>query len=73
MMDSDLKSIVAIMIPNGDGYKKYEDLNWPSNDYKYKEAKCFDINGNSVDNIVTFNYETRKVNLKTNKSVYFIF
>ena len=64
--------VIAIMVTNesGDGYKKYEGEEWPGTNYKYIEAKCVDNNGNSVNNVVTFNEENRTATLTTNKTIY---
>ena len=65
------KKKFAVMVQNGDSYEEYtsEDGKWPSeDDYEFKEAKCIDNNGSLVNNAVTF--ESGKVTLKTNKTVY---
>ena len=64
----------AVMVSNesGDGYIEYtnEDGTWPSEEegYEFKEAKCIDNDGQLVNNAVTF--ESGKVTLKTNKTIY---
>ena len=60
----------AIMVQNGDGYEEYtsEDDTWPGEGYKFKEAKCTDNNGASVDGAVTF--ADGKVTLKSNRTIY---
>ena len=71
IINDDLGNTLAIMISNenGIGYKDYEKVTWPSKEYKFKEAKCFDINGGPVENVVTFNEETRKAKITTNQTV----
>ena len=47
----------AIMISeDGSSYQKYESNDWPNDNYKFKEAKCVDNNGNLVENAVSFIY-----------------
>ena len=62
---------LAIMVSNdGSDYYEYESDTWPNENYKYKNAKCIDNNGNLVENIVTFNDKNHTVQLKTDKTVY---
>ncbi len=71
VIKDDLGNTLAIMISNenGIGYKDYEKSIWPSKEYRFKEAKCYDMNGNSVENVVTFNEETRKAKITTNQTI----
>ena len=65
------KSGYAVMVKTGDSYVEYasEDGKWPSEeDYEFKEAKCIDNEGRLVESAVTF--ESGKVTLKTNKTIY---
>ena len=61
----------AIMVPNenGDDYVEYTEDTWPSDGYKYKEAKCINNNGEIVENAITFDSETKTVILETDKTV----
>ncbi len=61
----------AIMVPNenGDAYVEYTEDTWPSEGYKYKEAKCINNNGEIVENAITFDSETKTVILETDKTV----
>ena len=61
----------AIMIQEKsetDKYQEYSSNKWPGDDYKFKEAKCIDNNGNEIKEAVT--YEEGKITLTTNKTVY---
>ncbi len=61
----------AVMVQNETGYEEYisKDNKWPSEGYKFKEAKCVDNKGSKIDsNIVKYN--NGKVTLTTNKTVY---
>ncbi len=61
----------AIMIQEKsetDKYQEYDSNTWPGDDYKFKEAKCIDNNGNEIKEAVT--YEESKITLTTNKTVY---
>ena len=61
----------AIMIQEKsetDKYQEYSSNKWPGDDYKFKEAKCIDNNGNEIKDAVT--YEEGKITLTTNKTVY---
>ena len=61
----------AIMIQEKsetDKYQEYSSNTWPGDDYKFKEAKCIDNNGDEIKEAVT--YENGKVTLTTNKTVY---
>ena len=61
----------AIMIQEKSEIDKYQEYNsnkWPGDDYKFKEAKCIDNNGNEITEAVT--YENDKITLTTNKTVY---
>ncbi len=71
IIKDDLGNTLAIMISNenGIGYKDYEKSTWPSKEYRFKEAKCYDMNGGPVENVVTFNEETRKAKITTNQTV----
>ena len=51
---NDRKSF-AIMIQNENGYEEYNKDTWPTEGYKFKEAKCIDNNGSKVDNAITYN------------------
>ncbi len=64
------KKSLAIMITNdnGIGYKEYEDNTWPSEGYKFKEAKCIDNNGTEVKEAIK--YAEGKITLTTNKTIY---
>ena len=66
-----IKNFLAIVISNdnGIGYKNYEKTTWPDKGYKFKEAKCLDIYDRPIENVVTFNEETRKVSITTNQTV----
>ena len=64
---NDVKSF-AIMIQNENGYEEYNKDTWPTEGYKFKEAKCIDNNGSKVDNAITYN--NGKVTLETDKTVY---
>ena len=60
---------MAIMISSdGSNYQEYNSDTWPSNSYKFKEAKCIDNSGDEVKEAVT--YEEGKITLTTNKTVY---
>ena len=63
---------MAIMVQSGDGYKEYvsEDDAWPGSEYVFKKAECVDNAGNRVEDIVTFDNETRKATVKSKKTVY---
>ena len=63
---------MAIMVTNdnGTGYIEYNQSSWPSKEYKFKEAKCIDNNGNSIEEAVVFNDKTRSVTLTTNSTIY---
>ncbi len=61
----------AIMIQEKsetDKYQEYDSNTWPGDDYKFKEAKCIDNNGDEVKEAIT--YENDKITLTTNKTVY---
>ena len=61
----------AIMIQENsetDKYQEYDSNTWPGDDYKFKEAKCIDNNGDEIKEAVT--YEDGKITLTTNKTVY---
>ncbi len=63
----DMKSF-AIMIQNENGYEEYNKNTWPTEEYKFKEAKCIDNNGSKVDNAITYN--NGKVTLTTRQTIY---
>ncbi len=58
----------AIMIQNENGYEEYNKDTWPTDGYKFKEAKCTDNNGSLVDKAITYN--NGKVTLTTNQTIY---
>ncbi len=58
----------AIMIQNETGYEVYNKDTWPSDGYKFKEAKCTDNNGSLVDKAITYN--NGKLTLTTNQTIY---
>ncbi len=58
----------AIMIQNETGYEEYNKDTWPTEGYKFKEAKCIDNNGSLVDKAITYN--NGKVSLTTNQTIY---
>ena len=58
----------AIMIQNESGYEEYNKDTWPTEGYKFKEAKCVDNNGSLVDKAIT--YSNGKVTLTTNQTIY---
>ena len=64
---NDVKSF-AIMIQNENGYEEYNKDTWPTEGYKFKEAKCIDNNGSKVDNAITYN--NGKVTLTTSQTIY---
>ena len=71
VIKDDLGNTLAVMVSydQGNNYDIYERKSWPTKEYKYKEAKCFDMNGKAVENVVTFNEETRKATITTNQTI----
>ena len=67
------KKAFAIMISNekNDGYVEFkENIRWPDSRYKYKEAKCVDIEGKAKNNIVTFDHTNWHAVVETDETVY---
>ena len=62
------ENTMAIMVSDdGSNYQEYESNEWPNSNYKFKEAKCVDNNGNKVEGILTF--EEGNATIKTDKTV----
>ncbi len=68
LKETNNKKSFAIMIQNENGYEEYNKDTWPTEGYKFKEAKCIDNNGSKVDNAITYN--NGKVTLTTNQTIY---
>ncbi len=64
-------NLLAIFVSydKGVNYSTYQSSNWLDDEYVFKQAKCTDLNNNVVDNVITFNNDTRKVMLRTNRAI----
>ena len=63
----------AIMIEQDDGtYKEDTSSTWPTSGYIYNESMsgCIDINGNRIDNALTYDKENNKASVNTTNTSY---
>ena len=65
------KALAIMVSEDGEKYKEYKEEKLPGNEYKFKEAKCIDKNGNSIDGKVV--EQEGKITIKTNKTIYCTF
>ena len=68
----DKSKTLAIMLQNDEGeYTESESSVFPTSGYRFNSTRsgCVDANGNIIENALTYNNETNKVNLRINKKV----
>ena len=65
------KALAIMVSEDGEKYKEYKEEKLPGNEYKFKEAKCIDKNGNSIDGKVV--EQEGKITINTNKTIYCTF
>ena len=68
----DKSKTLAVMLQNDTGeYVKSESSTFPTTGYRFNSTKsgCVDANGNIIENSLTYNNESNKVNLKANRKV----
>ena len=68
----DKSKTLAVMLQNDTGeYTESESNAFPTTGYRFNSTKsgCTDVNGNIIENALTYNNETNKVNLKINREV----
>ncbi len=63
------KTLAIMISEDGSNYQKYERNEWPNENYKFKDAKCIDNNGNLVENTVSFDNVNKTIILETDKTV----
>ena len=68
----DKSKTLAVMLQNDEGeYTESESSAFPTIGYRFNSTKsgCIDVKGNIIENALTYNNETNKVNLKINREV----
>ena len=65
------KSLAIMVSEDGNEYVEYTKGNtWPGIEYKFREAKCVNEDGQLVENALNFDKEKRKASLKIKETVY---
>ena len=66
-------NMFAIMLEQSDGtYKEDKTSTWPTSGYTYNESMsgCIDINGNRIEDALTYDKENNKANVNTTNTSY---
>ena len=68
----DKSKTLAVMLQNDEGeYTESESSVFSTTGYRFNSTRsgCVDVNGNIIENALTYNNETKKVNLRINRKV----